>query len=103
MNTWTINEMKCKISENGLSNIVESIRWTLSRTTTFNGLEYTREMGGSTTMPNPTPETFTNYADLTHEQVVTWIEANTDVDMINSYIDGMLEETVSHIPLQPPC
>jgi hypothetical protein len=94
--------MKCKISENGLSNVVESIRWTLTRVITFNGLEYTREMGGSTTMPSPTPETFTNYDDLTHEQVVTWIEANTDVDMINSYIDGMLEETVSHITLQPP-
>ena len=96
--------MKCKVSENGLNNIVESIHWTLTRTTAINEEEYTRSIGGVTLVPNPAPETFTNYDNLTYEQVVSWIEENTDVTMINTRMDEMLAETITptHITLLPP-
>lgn len=95
--------MKCKISENGLSNVVESIHWTLTRTTTYNDREYTQEIGGITPIPTPTTETFTEYNNLTYEQVVGWIISNTDIDTLVLRMDEMLAETIpTHITLQPP-
>jgi hypothetical protein len=104
MNTWEILAMNCKTSENGLTNVVESVLWKLTSTTTIDGTEYPLTSPGLTNLPSPTPEEFTDYDSLTKEQVVEWVEANTDVNEVITRLEQQLVERLNptHVTLQPP-
>jgi len=106
MRTWKITDMKCKISENGLTNVVESINWMLCYEIEVNGQRYAQHIPGSTQLPTPNVEVFTNYEDLTQEQVESWITSNMsmDIEMMVTHADQTLIQrlTPTHVTLQPP-
>jgi hypothetical protein len=67
--SWTINYMDTKPSEDGLTDVVVSCQW--SATATDNTLSASNY--GYTQFGAPQVEDFTAYADLTQEQVLTWV------------------------------
>jgi hypothetical protein len=70
---WKIEQLECKVSENGLSNVVYKIRWTYNVVDTINGKKYRSNKFGITNIAPPNPQSFTLYDKLTKEQVVGWI------------------------------
>ena len=92
---WKIEKLECKVSENGLSNVVYKIQWVYKVTDTINGKKYYSARRGNSSLSNPDPLSFTSYDNLTKQQVVDWIintlgeeyitSMTTDLDNTNYY------------------
>lgn len=100
---WTIQKLECKVSENGLSNVVYKIHWIFRVTETFDieidgnlvPKKYTSVRSGISSISQPDPLSFTSYDNLTKEQVVGWLvdtlgeeyitSMTTDLDNQNYY------------------
>lgn len=71
---WRIDQLECKVSENGLSNVVSNIECVLKVTDIINNKSYTSgQRFSSISLQSPNSETFVEYDNLTQEQVVEWI------------------------------
>lgn len=70
---WNILKMECKISENGLSNIVHKVHWECVITEFTNNQTYYSGASATTTLSSPDPDNFILYESLTEEQVVVWL------------------------------
>lgn len=85
---WTISALDCKVSEDGMTNVVQTIHWRYKGT---NDNQVTAETYGAQTVGSPNPEAFTPFDDLTEEIVVGWLEATMDVDAMNTNITKQIE------------
>jgi hypothetical protein len=81
--TWTISELDCAPSENGLIDVVKIIHWSLTGVDE-NGVS--ASFSNSYPLPSPTPESFTDYSTLTEETVIGWLESNLDVGYLHTYL-----------------
>jgi hypothetical protein len=80
MKTYKIFPFRCRINQDGLTNVIESITWEVTEPMDVDGTTYDLTARGVTELPNPDPNNFIQTDDLTKEQVVTWIETYSDVD-----------------------
>jgi hypothetical protein len=69
--TWTISAVNRAISLDGLSNVIQTVHWRY-RGTDENGT--TAETYGALAMPNPNPEDFTPWDQVTTAVVEGWLE-----------------------------
>jgi hypothetical protein len=83
--TWSISGLDCAPLENGLTNIVKIIHWTLTGVDE-NGIS--ASMSNSYPLPSPSPEAFTDYSTLTKETVIGWLESNLDVGYIKTILSN---------------
>jgi hypothetical protein len=81
--TWSISRLDCAPSENGLTNIVKVIHWSLTGVDE-NGVS--ASISNSYPLSFPTPESFTDYSTLAQETVIGWLESNLDVGYLHSYL-----------------
>jgi hypothetical protein len=81
--TWDISRLDCAPAENGLTNIVKVIHWSLTGVDE-NGVS--ASISNSYPLSFPTPESFTDYSTLTQETVISWLESNLDVGYIKSIL-----------------
>lgn len=79
--TWSISKLDCAPSENGLTNIVKIIYWTLTGVDE-NGVS--SSMSNSYPLPEPNPEVFNDYSTLTKETVVGWLESSLDMGYLQT-------------------
>lgn len=89
---WVIQKLECKVSEDGLSNVVYKIYW-IYRVTEIVDVEvngnliskkYNSARSGVLTLSPPDPLSFTSYNDLTKEQVVGWVVDSLGEEYITS-------------------
>jgi len=73
---WNIENLECKISENGLNNVVFKIQYVLRVTDIINEKPYSSGKRLFVQVSSPDPTNFTEFEDLTKEQVVGWITAS---------------------------
>lgn len=83
--TWSISKLDCAPSENGLTNIVKIIHWTLTGVDE-NGIS--SSMSNSYPLSTPSPEGFADYSTLTQETVIGWLESNLDVGYIKTRLSN---------------
>ena len=87
---WTITMLECVPNDNGLENIVQTIRWKFSGDDSVNCAEIT----GVTPIAQPNTTNFIQYNSLTEEQVITWLTTTMGEDNVASAIstiDSILE------------
>ena len=70
-NTWVVAKMDAYPELNDETNVVFNVHWRLAGT---DGT-YTADVYGSVSVPVDPDTPFTPYADLTHEQVVGWVQS----------------------------
>lgn len=78
--TWEITAMEVILNQDGLSNVVNNIDWRLIAT--VEGKKYRAEQWAKQYISVPESGLFTNYQDLTKEQVVGWLESILDVNQL---------------------
>ena len=83
--TWSISKLDCAPSENGLTNIVKVIHWSL---TGQDENQISASMSNSYPLSTPSPEAFADYSTLTQETVIGWLESNLDVGYIKSILSN---------------
>jgi hypothetical protein len=84
---WGIAQLEVAPSEDGLTDVVKTIHWTLSAT---DG-ELSASSYGSVGMDAPEAEAFTPYAELSKDAVIGWLEAKLDADAIRAGLAGQID------------
>jgi hypothetical protein len=98
-NTWLIEKLVCKASQNGLTNTVCDVHWRYVKSLTSNGKEYSVNNNGIVRLSSPDPNSFTNYENLTKTQVVTWVQTILGTEYI-SEMDTRLSNRITDISTQ---
>lgn len=104
---WLIKKLECKVSENGLSNVVYKIHWVYQVISIINGKKYHSTKLGITSIPGPDSLSFTSYENLTKEQVVGWLidvleEANISSMTNHLHNQNILKANPITVILDPP-
>jgi hypothetical protein len=94
--TWLISTFECTPEK-----VVTSINW-VYRGENENGTKF--EMFDNLKVPDPNPDDFTDFENLTYQQVCSWIENLVDVNAMHTNITEQIEllEQPKLITLTPP-
>ncbi len=86
MRTYKIEPFRCKINQDGLTNVIESITWQATQPTDVDGTIYELTVRGTTKLPSVNPSNFIDTELLTKEQVISWIETYNNVDALFNHM-----------------
>lgn len=100
---WGLGPLDVRLSEDGLTNVVYGVHWSLSA---IDG-DYTASSYGSVGVPPPETADFTPYDQLTKEQVEGWVVAalgQEQVDVMKANLAKQidLQKNPVEASLQPP-
>jgi hypothetical protein len=97
MFTWNVSAIDCYPQADGETNVVFNVHWTLVGTQdAYNGSVYS-----TCGVPAPTGA-FTPYADLTQDQVLSWIWANgVDKDSAEAAVQAQIDAQITPTVVQP--
>lgn len=100
--TWEITAMEVVLNQDGLSNVVSNIDWRLIAT--VDGKKYRAEQWAKQYVSAPDANSFTNYDELTKEQVVSWLESVLDVPQLKENLAHQIDLQINptHALLPPP-
>ena len=99
---WEITAMEVILNQDGLSNVVSNIDWRFIATVEnkpYRALHWSKQYVSA-----PDATTFTNYKELTKEQVVGWLESVLDVPQLKENLEEQinLQANPTHALLNPP-
>lgn len=100
--TWEITAMEVILNQDGLSNVVSNIDWRLIAT--VDKKPYRAEHWAKQYVSAPEADAFTNYEELTKEQVVSWLESVLDVPQLKENLAHQIDLQINptHALLPPP-
>ena len=90
---WQFPALDVKFSDGEMKNVVTTVHWVLVATEG----EHSTSVYGSVGVPEPTPEAFVSYEDLTQEEVISWVEAALNESGEESQLQAMKDGLVSQI------
>lgn len=98
---WQFPALDVKYSVGEMKNVVTTIHWVLNATSEDG---YFASVYGTISVPEPTPEVFVSYEDLTKKEVQTWVESamresSIQSELVSEENDDYVEETPSD-PIQ---
>ena len=99
--TWKIEQLNCKPSFDGKTNVVETIHWRL------NGVDgdYANSVYGSQGVTYVEGSPFTDYDSLTEETVVEWLKDALGAEQVANYetsVNGQLDSLKNPTVVTPP-
>jgi hypothetical protein len=99
---WEITAMEVILNQDGLSNVVSNIDWRLIATVAdkpYTALHWAKQYVSS-----PNADTFTNYEELTKEQVIIWLESILDVSQLKENLEEQIKLQANPVTaiLPPP-
>ena len=95
-NTWAVVQMDAYPEEDGETDVVFNVHWTLTGTDgIYQGYVY-----GSQSVSIDPDAPFTPYADLTEAQVIGWVQAAMGEEQVASYEANVAQQIENQI--NPP-
>jgi hypothetical protein len=99
--TWKIEQLNCKPSFDGKTNVVETIHWRL------NGVDgdYATSVYGSQGVTYVEGSPFTDYDSLTEETVIEWLKDALSAEQVATYetgVNNQLEALKNPTVVNPP-
>jgi hypothetical protein len=91
---WKIGQLQIVTSKNGLSNVVQSVDWSLSA---VDG-DCSVETSANTWLEDADPSKFVQFQSLDEATVISWVQDAIDSDVLNSFknnLNVLLEEKKS--------
>lgn len=99
--TWEITAMEVVLNQDGLSNVVSNIDWRLIAT--VDKKPYRAQQWAKQYVSAPEADAFTNYEELTKEQVVGWLESVLDVPQLKENLEEQINLQANPVTaLLPP-
>jgi hypothetical protein len=100
--TWEITAMEVTLQVDGLTNVVSNIDWRLIATVEdkpYRALHWAKQYVSA-----PDATTFTNYEELTKEQVVGWLEGVLNVPQLKENLEEQINLQANPVTaiLPPP-
>ena len=99
---WEIPAMEVTLNQDGLSKVVNNVEWRL--VATVEGESYYAQKWAKQYVNPPDANTFTNYDELTKEQVVSWLESVLDVPQLKENLEEQINLQANPVTayLNPP-
>ena len=99
--TWFFSAFDCRVSEDGLTDVVTTVHWRYNGT---NEDGITAGTYGAQAVGEPNPDAFTPYPDLSEDQVIGWMESTIDVAAMQANIAQQIELIINpvNVTLPPP-
>lgn len=86
--TWGFPALNVVFSEDNLSNVIQSVSWTLTAT----DAEYSANCYGSIGLGSPNPASFTPYEQVTEAQVQSWTIEALGQERVDSLMANLAEQ-----------
>lgn len=100
---WVINQLDTKPTEDTLTDVVVCVHWSRIAEQVIDNETISVYSYSTMACGTPSETDFTAYADLTFEQVCSWLEAGLDVATIDAgleqQIDNIINPPVINLPL----
>lgn len=87
---WGVQDLKIAKSADGLTNVIKKVYYRRSLKQIVDGIEHNVHHFGEFKLAPANPTSFTEYQNLTQEQIFTWLDAILPVDFINSRLDDYM-------------
>ena len=99
---WEITAMEVVLNQDGLSNVVSNIDWSLIAKTedeVYSAIQWAKQYVSA-----PDADKFINYEELTKEQVVGWLESVLDVPQLKENLEEQINLQANPVTalLNPP-
>ena len=91
---WKINALDAKIQDGDNSDVIYTVHW--SYIASDESEEHTVSSIGTLGVSYD-PDNFIPYADLTKEDVASWLEAGLDVESMKSNLDNQIELQINPV------
>jgi hypothetical protein len=89
---WEVSSLDCKVSEDGLSDVVYCAHWRCSATEVDGDKTYSASVYSTCSVPGPNPASFVPFDQLTQDEVLGWIWANgVDKAATEAAVEAQLE------------
>tara|TARA_B110000503_G_scaffold141983_1_gene237260 strand:- start:1666 stop:1989 length:324 start_codon:yes stop_codon:yes gene_type:complete len=72
MATWKIQQTNYVLSEDGLTDVINNLHWSLVETETVGEDVYTASACGTQGLGPPNPANYVPYADVTESECIAW-------------------------------
>lgn len=99
--TWKVEQLDCTPSANGMTNVVRIVHWRVNAT---DGNNHFTSVYGTQGLESPDPSSFIQYANLTSNQVITWVQdamgANA-VSQLYSDLDSAIYNLINPQSVSP--
>lgn len=92
---WIISQMDSKPKEGELTDVVITVHWRRSATTTVDGKDYYADVYGAQSFTETSGDNFTPYDELTYQQVCDWLEGSMDVIVLDTALDSQLDNQIN--------
>jgi hypothetical protein len=89
---WEIANLEVKPSANGLQNIVKKIHWVYVVRNENGAAEHTF---GVVDVPDPNPESFIQYEQISEEMVISWLKTQLDEESLKPIVDEKLYKSLN--------
>jgi hypothetical protein len=83
---WKISQLKIASSKDGLSNVVQSVTWTLSAV----DADFSVETATDTFLSDPDPSKFVQFDSLDEATVLSWVQTMLGQALIDSFKSNLL-------------
>jgi Tfp pilus tip-associated adhesin PilY1 len=102
--TWKILKLNCLPNVNGVQNIITEVQFELSGVETINNIAYTASSEGVAVLEPYDVNNFTEFNNITKEQLVSWIESTVHYRVAHRQIVSEIEhqQKPQTIELEPP-
>ena len=84
--TWVIEQLDCRPTLDGLTNVVENVHWRVNAT---DGKNHNATVYGTQGLTAPDTGTFIQYSDLTLDQVVAWVQDAMGLEALDNLYAGL--------------
>jgi hypothetical protein len=98
---WGIQDLKIAKSSDGLTNVITKIDYRRTLKQIANNVEYEVHYFGSFKLAPANPQNFTEYQNLTQEQIFTWLDSILPIDFINSRLDDYMAKRIEKDEINP--
>lgn len=95
---WTFNNFEVALAEDGLTNVVKSINWTLRAND--NGI--IDSVTATTGLESPDPNSFINFDDITEQWAIDVVSSKVDVEAIKAGIQASIDYQKQIVRKTPP-
>jgi len=99
--TWTVSNMERTLTDGDLSDVVTTLHWQLNDSEIVDEIVHSGRCYGTVSLEAPDPDSFTAYADISHDDAVEWVKAALGEEAVSQHEDSVASQIeLSKNPVQ---
>jgi len=99
--TWTVSTMERTLTDGDLSDVVTTLHWQLVDSETVDEIVHSGRCYGTVGLEAPDADSFTAYADISHDDAVEWAKSALGEEAVSQYEDSVASQIeLSKNPVQ---